>query len=40
MFSSVAMASAQTPWFDCGWFSRRRVLPESMKGLRLPMAAA
>ena len=39
MFSSVAMASAQTPWFDCGWLSRRRRLPESMKGLRPPMMA-
>ena len=24
------MASAQTPWCDCGWRARRRRLPESI----------
>ena len=28
----VAMASAQTPWLDCGWRARRRRLPLSIIG--------
>ena len=40
MPSSVAIASAATPWWVCGWRARRRRLPASISGPRTPIWAS